>query len=183
MAAERPPTLTTSAIFHRPWAKTINVFRACLGAQLTICAQKWRNFILFSTVSLRFLLSRVCVFLYSLGPMIGVHIQPLGPEFVFGDITRAVVIIKRGQQDNLVGSTIGACRVAINVSTLALRTWKSFSLASYLSTGAFFGVVCHYDINTTGDESNGVLTTRYGSNVRDGVKVTRDFPRHVYRVP
>ena len=22
------------------WAKTINVFRACLGAQLTICAQK-----------------------------------------------------------------------------------------------------------------------------------------------
>ena len=23
-----------------PWAKTINVFRACLGAQLTICAQK-----------------------------------------------------------------------------------------------------------------------------------------------
>ena len=35
-------------------AKTINVFRACLGAQLTICAQKWRNFLLFSTVSLRF---------------------------------------------------------------------------------------------------------------------------------
>ena len=24
----------------RPGAKTINVFRACLGAQLTICAQK-----------------------------------------------------------------------------------------------------------------------------------------------
>ena len=24
----------------RPRAKTINVFRACLGAQLTICAQK-----------------------------------------------------------------------------------------------------------------------------------------------
>ena len=52
-----------------PWAKTINVFRACLGAQLTICAQKWRNFVLFSTVSLRFVLSRVCVFLYSLGPL------------------------------------------------------------------------------------------------------------------
>ena len=49
-------------------ANTINVFRACLGAQLTICAQKWRNFVLFSTVSLRFVLSRVCVFLYSLGP-------------------------------------------------------------------------------------------------------------------
>ena len=48
-------------------AKTLNVFRACLGAQLTICAQKWRNFVLFSTVSLRFILSRVCVFLYSLG--------------------------------------------------------------------------------------------------------------------
>ena len=44
--------------------KTINVFRACLGAQLTICAQKLRNFVLFSTVSLRFVLSRVCVFLY-----------------------------------------------------------------------------------------------------------------------
>ena len=43
-------------------AKTINIFRACLGAQLTICAQKWRNFVLFSTVSLRFVLSRVCVF-------------------------------------------------------------------------------------------------------------------------
>ena len=25
---------------HTHWAKTINVFRACLGAQLTICAQK-----------------------------------------------------------------------------------------------------------------------------------------------
>ena len=49
-------------------AKTINVFRACLGAQLTICAQKWRNFVLFSMVSFRFVLSRVCVFLYSLGP-------------------------------------------------------------------------------------------------------------------
>ena len=47
-----------------PWAKTINVFRACLGAQ------KWRNFVLFSTVSLRFVLSRVCVFLYSLGPLL-----------------------------------------------------------------------------------------------------------------
>ena len=51
------------------WAKTINVFRACLGAQLTICAQKWRNFVLFSMVSFRFVLSRVCVFLYSLGPL------------------------------------------------------------------------------------------------------------------
>ena len=71
-----------------PWAKTINIFRACLGAQLTICAQKWRNFILFSTVSLRFVLSRVCVFLYSLGPVSSIiesdyvsigrkHIQPV----------------------------------------------------------------------------------------------------------
>ena len=51
-----------------PGAKTINVFRAWICAQLTICAQKWRNFVLFSTVSLRFVLSRVCVFLYSLGP-------------------------------------------------------------------------------------------------------------------
>ena len=55
-------------IKHKPGAKTINVFRACLGAQLTICAQKLRNFVLFSTVSLRFVLSRVCIFLYSLGP-------------------------------------------------------------------------------------------------------------------
>ena len=53
---------------HTPGAKTINVFRACLGAQLTICAQRWRNFVLFSTVSLRFVLSQVSVFLYSLGP-------------------------------------------------------------------------------------------------------------------
>ena len=65
------------------WAKTINVFRACLGAQLTICAQEWRNFVLFSTVSLRFVLSRVCVFLYSLGPFLysfsinhGLHRSP-----------------------------------------------------------------------------------------------------------
>ena len=28
-----------------PGAKTINVFRACLGAQLTICAQKLCNFV------------------------------------------------------------------------------------------------------------------------------------------
>ena len=39
----------------------LNVFRACLGAQ------KWRNFVLFSTASLRFVLSRV-FFFYSLGP-------------------------------------------------------------------------------------------------------------------
>ena len=45
-------------------AKTINVFRACLSAQLTICAQKCRNFVLFSTVSLRFVLSRVCVLFF-----------------------------------------------------------------------------------------------------------------------
>ena len=115
--------------------------------------------------------------------MLGVHIQPLGPGYVFGDTTRAVVIIKRGQHDNLVGSTIGANRVAIYVNTLALRTWTLFSLASSLSTGAFFRVACHYDINTTGNESNDVRTTRYGSNVRDGIKVIRDFPRHVYRVP
>ena len=58
-------------------AKTINVFRACLGAQLTICAQKWRNFVLFSTVSLRFVLSRVCVFLYSVGPKLFVPVSRL----------------------------------------------------------------------------------------------------------
>ena len=33
----RDPGLTKSG---SPGAKTINVFRACLGAQLTICAQK-----------------------------------------------------------------------------------------------------------------------------------------------
>ena len=33
-----------------------------------------------------------------------------------------------------------------------------------------------YDINTTGDEISDVLTTRYVSNVSDGIKVTRDFP-------
>ena len=59
-----------ATIIYTLWAKTINVFRACLGAQLTICAQKWRNFVLFSTVSLRFVLSRVCVFRYSLGPLL-----------------------------------------------------------------------------------------------------------------
>ena len=57
------------AIGYMHGAKTINVFRACLGAQLTICAQKWRNFVLFSTASFRFVSSRVCVFLYSLSPL------------------------------------------------------------------------------------------------------------------
>ena len=64
-------TIHISCALHhaaRQGAKTINVFRACLGAQLTICAQQWRNFVLFSMVSFRFVLSRVCVFLYSLGP-------------------------------------------------------------------------------------------------------------------
>ena len=54
--------------FVVPGPKTINISRACLGAQLTICAQKCRNFVCSSIVSLRFVLSRVCVFLYSLGP-------------------------------------------------------------------------------------------------------------------
>ena len=53
---------------RKPGAKTINVFQAGLGAQLTICAQKWRNFVLFSTVSLRFVLSQVCVFFIVLAP-------------------------------------------------------------------------------------------------------------------
>ena len=45
-----------------PGAKIINVFRAWIGAQLTICAQKLRNFVLFSTVRLTFVLSRVLCF-------------------------------------------------------------------------------------------------------------------------
>ena len=32
--------MALNKVFDSPWAKTINVFRACLGAQLTICAQK-----------------------------------------------------------------------------------------------------------------------------------------------
>ena len=75
-----PKSLVRTLTCHRQFAQIsvlssavrdkdyIKVFRACLGAQLTICAQKWRNFVLFSTVSLRFVLSRVCVFLYSRGP-------------------------------------------------------------------------------------------------------------------
>ena len=53
--------------FGRSGAKTIKKSRACLGAKLTICAQKLRNFICSSTLSLRFVWSRVCVFLYILG--------------------------------------------------------------------------------------------------------------------
>ena len=60
-----------------PGAKTIKKSRAWIGAQLTICAQKWRNFVLFSTVSLRFVWSRVCVFLYSLGPWLESSIQQI----------------------------------------------------------------------------------------------------------
>ena len=45
-----------------PGAKIINVFRAWIGAQLTIFAQKLRNFVLFSTVRLTFVLSRVLCF-------------------------------------------------------------------------------------------------------------------------
>ena len=65
------PTRNGEETFNKqlsPGAKTINVFWACLGAQLTICDQKWRNFVCSSMLSLRFVLSRVCVFLYSLGP-------------------------------------------------------------------------------------------------------------------
>ena len=70
LASNIAPTADLLGVHKQPLlgAKTINVFRACLGAQLTICAQKWRNSVLFSTVSFRFVLSRVCVFLYSLGP-------------------------------------------------------------------------------------------------------------------
>ena len=50
----------------RLYKRFSSMSRCC--AQLTICAQKWRNFVLFSMVSFRFVLSRVCVFLYSLGP-------------------------------------------------------------------------------------------------------------------
>ena len=43
-------------------------FSSIYRCSTQLCPQKWRNFVLFSMVSLRFVLSRVCVFLYSLGP-------------------------------------------------------------------------------------------------------------------
>ena len=48
----------------------INVFRAWIGAQLTICAQKWCNFVLFSTVRLTFVLSRVLCFSLKSWPLV-----------------------------------------------------------------------------------------------------------------
>ena len=47
---------------NKSGAKIINVFRAWIGAHLTICAQKWRNCVLFSTVRLTFVFSRVLCF-------------------------------------------------------------------------------------------------------------------------
>ena len=49
-------------------AKTITKFRAWIGAQLTICAQYWCNFVCSSMLSLRFVWNWVCVLLYSIGP-------------------------------------------------------------------------------------------------------------------
>ena len=49
-------------------AKTVKKSQTWTGAQLTICAQKLRNFVFSSTLSLRFVCSRVSVFLHSLGP-------------------------------------------------------------------------------------------------------------------
>ena len=48
--------------------KTIKKSRAWIGAQLTICAQKLRNFVCSSTPSLIFVWSWVCVFFTVLGP-------------------------------------------------------------------------------------------------------------------
>ena len=71
------PTLIMHLIFRPffclsfpifPGPKTIKKSRAWIGAQLTISAQKWRNFVCFSRLSRRFVWSWVCVFLYSLGP-------------------------------------------------------------------------------------------------------------------
>ena len=53
---------------NAPFTPHIKKSRACLGSQLTICAQKWRNFVCSITQSLKFVWSWVCVFLYSLGP-------------------------------------------------------------------------------------------------------------------
>ena len=56
-----------------PGAKTINVCWACLSAQLTICAQKWRNFVCSSTLSVRFVLSQVFIFFIVLAPGVSSH--------------------------------------------------------------------------------------------------------------
>ena len=48
----------------RPGAKILNVFRAWIGAQLTICAQKWR----LARYVWRLFWVEFCVFLYNLGP-------------------------------------------------------------------------------------------------------------------
>ena len=96
-------------------AKTIHVFRACLGAQLTICAQKLRNFVLFSTVSLRFVLSRVCVFLYSLGPRspsdsVNVRMIPLLTHM------SALFIIQSIARHNRNGGNIHPCFTPVLIS-------------------------------------------------------------------
>ena len=54
-----------------PWGQDYKRFLARLGAQLTICDQKLRNFLCSSTLSLRFVLNQVFLFLYSLGPWAG----------------------------------------------------------------------------------------------------------------
>ena len=61
IACDHSSTQPNSVIYHsragRPGAKTIKKSRAWIGAQLTICSQKLRNFVCSSTLSLRFVWS------------------------------------------------------------------------------------------------------------------------------
>ena len=103
----------------------------------------------------------------------------------FRATTRAAVITKRGQLENLVGSTIGASQVTFNVSTLALRTWTFFLLSIVIVNWdvlwSCVSVDGRYDISTTGDEIN-YHSVRYRQCQWRDQNLTW-FPRRVYRVP
>ena len=146
-----------------PGAKTINVFRACLGAQLTICAQKWRNFVLFSTVSLRFVFSRVCVFLYSLGPRTFIHVKSakrfhlviwiainipkngllagLGCGFhrhpnitIWSTQKTPLIYVKRAKDKNIANLFIGVTWVR-NGRCKQFQAFKALSLTAHINVG------------------------------------------------
>ena len=111
---------------------------------------------------------------------LGVLIQPLGPGYVFqihhtscrhyqtrptGELRRNN---DRSKPSHIQSQYSGIANVKVSLLSIVIVN---------------LDVICscvprdgRHDIYTTGDEITDVLTTRYVSNVSDGIKVIRDFP-------
>ena len=88
----------TSIVGSQPGPKSIKKSRAWIGAQLTICAQKWGNFVCSSMLNLRFVWSWVCVILYSHGPWLSTLVRSFPSKL---KLAKVITFFKKGDRTSI----------------------------------------------------------------------------------